>query len=88
MAKIDWLFFYLLGQYIAAVLLNIRTRLSMQSMLQLGGSGGMPPPEFFSKLGALRLNFMHFQVVPEGKESYVRYKYSTITQLMDVLIFN
>ena len=36
-----------------------------------------PPPQNCSKLGALRLNFMHFQVVPEGKEIYVRNKYST-----------
>ena len=48
----------------------------------------MPPQENFSKLGSLRLNFMHFKAFPEGKESYVRYKYSIIIQLMDVLIFN
>ena len=39
------------------------TQSGMQSMPNLGGSGGMPPPENFEKLDPLRLNLRAFLIV-------------------------
>ena len=49
------------GSWLMAMVYIVCSTMSMQSMLMLGGSGGMPPPGKFEKLDSQILNLVGFE---------------------------